>query len=116
MSKLPAPTGWHVLVKLIKKENKTKGGLYLPEETQKANEITCFVGEVMALGPIAYADSNKFGNRPWCQVGDLVSFGQYNGQRVQIRNDEGEPEEYRVINDDDVIMNQCDPESIVFYA
>jgi co-chaperonin GroES (HSP10) len=63
---------------------------------------------VLAVGPLAYADENKFPTGPWCKKGDWIVFGRYAGARLPI--DEGE---IRIINDDEVLALIQNPEDIV---
>ena len=67
-------------------------------------------GYVLRVGPLAYQDSNKFGNdaEPWCKQGDWVIFGRYAGSRFKI-----EGGEVRLLNDDEVLARIASPEDIL---
>ena len=69
--------------------------------------VATVVAYVLKLGPLAYADQNKFGGKPWCQEKEWVCIGRYSGSRFKI--DGGE---VRIINDDEVIATLLDPDDI----
>jgi hypothetical protein len=59
-------------------------------------------------GPLAYQDYEKFGDDPWCEVGDWVLIGRYAGARFSLEDDH----EVRIINDDEVIGTILNPDDI----
>jgi chaperonin GroES len=72
-----------VAVKRVEEEQKTKGGLIIPD-TAKEKPMQ---GEVLAVGPGARDD--KGGLVPMSvQVGDRVLFGKWSGTEVKIDNEE----------------------------
>jgi len=87
-----------------KKEEKTKGGILLPDQTRKQEETASITGQVLTLGPSAYLDMEKFPTGPWCQPGDWVVFRSYSGTRLSI-----DGQEYRLIKDDTVEAVVADP-------
>ena len=108
IEKLPQPAGWRILVLPFKAEKKTKGGILLTDKTIDDTQMTASVALVMALGPDAYADKEKFPNGPWCKQGDWVVFGRYAGSRLKI--DGGE---VRLLNDDEILGTVDNPEDIL---
>ncbi len=74
--KLPKPTGWRLVVLPFKMKEKTKGGLYLGQETIERQQIGSTCGLVLAMGPHCY-DKEKFPEGPWCKKGDWVIFARY---------------------------------------
>jgi co-chaperonin GroES (HSP10) len=60
------------------------------------------------VGELAYGDTEKFPNGPWCKKGDWIVFGRYAGARIGI--DGGE---IRILNDDEVLATIADPEDLV---
>ena len=106
--KLPKPTGYRMLILPFAPAEKTKGGIYLAKQTVDRERLTTVVGYVVALGPDAYKDSNKFPEGPWCKEGDWVIFGRYAGARIQI--DGGD---LRLLNDDEILALIEDPEDIL---
>ena len=107
-SKLPAPTGWRMLILPFKMNEKTKGGLYLGQDTLERQQVGSTCGLVLAMGPDCYGDKEKFPEGPWCKKGDWVIFARYAGSRIQI--DGGE---VRLLNDDEVLATIDNPEDIL---
>ena len=107
-SKLPAPTGWRMLILPFKMKEKTKGGVYLGQDTLERQQVGSTCGLVLATGPDCYADKEKFPEGPWCKKGDWIIFARYAGSRIQI--DGGE---VRLLNDDEVLATIDNPEDIL---
>ena len=82
-----------VLVKRIKQEEKTAGGIIIPDTAQeKPSE-----GEIVAVGNGKITDDGK--TRPVdAKVGDKVLFGKYSGQTVKVDGDE-----LLVLREDDIM-------------
>ena len=106
--KLPIPTGWRILVLPFKGKKKTKGGIYYSDEQIERQQLATVCGNVLALGPQAYKDKERFPEGPWCKKGDWVIFARYAGSRFKI-----EGGEVRLLNDDEIIATIKDPEDIV---
>ena len=83
-SKLPVPTGWRILVLPHRGKGKTKGGVILSDKTVEETQIATNVGLVLAIGPDAYNDKDRFPNGPWCKEKDWVIFARYAGSRLNI--------------------------------
>ena len=107
-SKLHAPTGWRMLILPFKMNEKTKGGLYLGQDTLERQQVGSTCGLILAMGPDCYGDKEKFPEGPWCKKGDWVIFARYAGSRIQI--DGGE---VRLLNDDEVLATIDNPEDIL---
>ena len=87
------PLGQNVLLRRLEAEEKTKGGIYLPDTAkEKPRE-----GEVLAIGAGAIG---KDGNKRDFQVkeGDRVIFSSYAGTEVKMSG-----EEYLIISEDDIL-------------
>ena len=108
LQKLPQPVGWRILVLPFKAQEKTKGGVILTDKTVEDSQLTASVALVLATGPDAYNDKEKFPNGPWCKQGDWVVFGRYAGSRIRI--DGGE---VRLLNDDEILGTVDSPEDIL---
>ena len=91
------PTGGHVLVAPEVVEEKTKGGIYMPDTVRDKEQAAATVGQVIAVGPSAWRDLDD--GSPWCSVGDKVSYARYAG--VAMKGDDGV--EYVLINDNDIL-------------
>ena len=107
-SKLPVPTGWRILVLPHRGKGKTKGGVILSDKTVEETQIATNVGLVLAIGPDAYNDKERFPNGPWCKKKDWVIFARYAGSRLNI-----EGGELRILNDDEILGTTDDPENIL---
>ena len=107
-SKLPVPTGWRILVLPHRGQGKTKGGVLLSDKTVEETQIATNVGLVLAIGPDAYNDKERFPNGPWCKEKDWVIFARYAGSRLNI-----EGGELRILNDDEILGTTDDPENIL---
>ena len=109
LERLPQPTGWRVLVMPYQGKAQTAGGLFVPDEIRERESVATVVAYVLKLGPLAYADPNKFGEgaKPWCEEGQWVCIGRYSGSRFKI--DGGE---VRIINDDEVIATLLEPDDV----
>ena len=79
--KLPSPTGWRILVLPFKMPEKTKGGLYIGQDTLERQQVASTCGLVLEMGPHCY-DKEKFPEGPWCKKGDWVIFARYAGSRI----------------------------------
>ncbi len=82
-----------VLVKRLEEEEKTKGGIIIPD-TAKEKPIK---GEVVAVGPGRLTDEGKRIEMS-VKVGDKVMFSKYAGTEVKI-----EGEEYLIMREDDIV-------------
>lgn len=102
--RMPQPAGYKLLIALPEVQQRTDGGVYIPDERRDAESTASIVGFVLELGPDAYADKAKFPTGPWCKKGDFVIFRSYSGTRFRV-----EGQEFRLINDDTVEAVVDDP-------
>lgn len=86
------PLADRVIVKPAPAEEKTKGGIILPD-TAKEKPV---IGEVVAVGPGKVTDDGKK-VAPEVKVGDKVLYGKYSGTEVTI-----EGEEYLIMREADI--------------
>jgi len=110
VDQLPNPSGWRLLVLPFTPKDKTKGGILIAQETLDKLRIATNCGYVLKMGPLCYADKEKFETGPWCKKGDWVIFARYAGSRLPI--DGGE---VRLLNDDEVLGTIKDPEAILHH-
>lgn len=104
LDKLPAPTGYRLLVAAIKVQDKTSGGVILPDDMKNREQTASIVGLVLKAGPDAYKDTGKFPTGAYCKEGDFILFNAYSGTRFTI-----DGEEFRLMNDDTVEATIADP-------
>jgi chaperonin GroES len=73
------PLGDRVLIKRVEEEEKTKGGIIIPDTAKEKPQE----GEVVAVGPGARDDNGKV--QPLdVQKGDRILFGKWSGTEVKI--------------------------------
>ena len=96
-SKLPEPTGYRLLIALPEIDEKTQGGVIMPDGLVKDESTASIIGFVIKMGSDAYADKERFPNGAWCKEGDFVIFRSYSGTRFKVAG-----KEFRLINDDTV--------------
>jgi chaperonin GroES len=82
-----------VLVKRLKEEEKTKGGIIIPD-TAKEKPIE---GKVIAIGNGRVNDKGEVRALD-VKVGDTVLFGKYSGTEVKV-----EGEEHLILREDDIL-------------
>jgi chaperonin GroES len=82
-----------VIVKRLEEEQKTKGGIIIPD-TAKEKPIE---GEVIAVGKGRIADDGKIIKLD-VKVGDRVLFSKYGGTEVKI-----DGEDYLIMREDDIL-------------
>lgn len=104
---LPVPTGYRILILPRGRDPVTEAGIHLAKETIERDSLASVVGYVVAIGPDAYKDVNKFPEGPWCKEGDWILFGRYAGARFNI-----EGGEMRLLNDDEILAVLPDPEAV----
>jgi chaperonin GroES len=87
------PLADRVVVKPVTQEERTKGGIVLPDTAKDKPQE----GEVVAVGPGRILDN---GNRVEMEVkvGDRVIFSKYSGTEVKI-----EGEEYLIMRESDIL-------------
>lgn len=91
------PTGGHLLVLPEKVEEKTAGGIYIPETSREKEQQAATIGKLVAVGPSAWKDLDD--GSPWAEVGDKVSYSRYAGVSMTGQDKES----YVLINDNDVL-------------
>ena len=96
-AKLPEPTGYRLLIALPEIDEKTEGGVFMPDGLRKDESTASIIGFVIKSGSDAYSDKERFPNGPWCKEGDFVIFRSYSGTRFKVQG-----KEFHLINDDTV--------------
>jgi co-chaperonin GroES (HSP10) len=105
---LPQPVGYRVLVALPEIEETYENTKVLKTTTEMRNEhIMSIIGLVVDMGSQAYQDKDRFGDIPWCKIGDYVMFRANSGTRFKI-----DGKEYRLMNDDSVEAVVTDPRGV----
>jgi chaperonin GroES len=77
------PLGDRVLIKRVEEEQKTKGGIIIPDTVKEKPQE----GDVIAVGPGARDDNGKV--QPLdVKKGDRILFGKWSGTEVKIDGDD----------------------------
>ena len=84
LERLPQPTGYRVLIIPYYPSAKTKGGLYIPDQTRERESFATVSAYVVKLGPDAYRDEQKFPSGSYCQEKNWVLIGRYAGNRFKV--------------------------------
>jgi chaperonin GroES len=87
------PLGDRVLVRRVEEEEKTKGGIIIPDTAKEKPQE----GEVIAVGPGARDDSGKI--QPLdVKQGDRILFGKWSGTEIKL-----EGEDLLIMKESDVL-------------
>ncbi|HEY6395720.1 MAG TPA: co-chaperone GroES [Candidatus Binataceae bacterium] len=87
------PLGDRILVKRIKEEEKTKGGIIIPDTAKEKPQE----GKVVAVGKGKLDEHGKF-IAPEVKAGDKILFGKYSGSEVKL-----EGEDVLILREDDIL-------------
>jgi chaperonin GroES len=87
------PLSDRVLVKRVESENKSSGGIVIPDSAQEKP----IMGEVIAVGNGKALESGET-RKPDVAVGDRVLFGKYSGTDVKLGG-----EEYLMMKEEDIM-------------
>jgi chaperonin GroES len=82
-----------VIVKRVEEEDKTKGGIIIPD-TAKEKPME---GKIIAVGKGKVLEDGKI-NPPEVKAGDRVLFGKYSGTEVKM-----DGEEHLIMREDDIL-------------
>ncbi len=87
------PIGDKVIVEVLDAEEKTKGGIVLPdtakEKPQQGKVIAVGNGKTLATGKLV---------PPTVKPGDRIIFGKYTGNEVEVGDSE-----YLIVNEEDIL-------------
>ena len=86
------PLGDKVVVEVLEQEDKSPGGLYLPDTAKKKPQT----GKIVAVGNGRILDDGKRSEMN-VKVGDKVLFSKYGGNEVQI-----DGSEYTILDEDQI--------------
>jgi chaperonin GroES len=87
------PLGDRILVKRIKEEEKTKGGIIIPDTAKEKPQE----GKVVAVGKGKLNEDGKLIPLE-VKAGDKILFGKYSGSEIKL-----EGEEHLILREDDVL-------------
>jgi chaperonin GroES len=87
------PLGDRVLVKRIKEEERTKGGIVIPDTAKEKPQE----GKVVSVGKGKYSEDGKLIPIE-VKAGDKILFGKYSGSEVKL-----DGEEHVIMREDDIL-------------
>lgn len=87
------PLGDRILIKRIKEQEKSKGGIIIPDTAKEKPQE----GKVVAVGKGKMTEQGKL-LQPDVKAGDKILFGKYSGSDVMI-----EGEEHLILREDDIL-------------
>jgi chaperonin GroES len=87
------PLGDRILVKRIQEEEKTKGGIIIPDTAKEKPQE----GKVVAVGKGKMTEEGKL-LTPDVKAGDRILFGKYAGSEIKL-----EGEEHLILREDDIL-------------
>ena len=107
-AQLPRPVGYRILIAMPEIEETYADTKVLKTTTIIHQEhIMSIIGLVLDMGDQAYSDIERFGDTPWCKVGDYVMFRANTGTRFKVGG-----VEYRLMNDDSIEAVVSDPRGV----
>lgn len=87
------PLGERVVIKVLEAEEKTKGGIILPDTAKEKPQK----GEIVAVGKGKLLDDGSV-KALEVKVGDKVLFSKYSGSEVKV-----DDEEYLILKEEDIL-------------
>lgn len=100
------PTEYNVVVLVDEVQDKTKGGVILPDEHRERRQGGCVTGRLVAIAPLAFTYADAIGAYPrsgWLgpvpQPGWRVVLAKYSGLEVEGRDGR----KYKILKDKDVV-------------
>ena len=82
-----------IIVKRLSGEEKTKGGIIIPDSAKEKP----LEGEVVAVGKGKVLEDGKV-REPEVKVGDRILFGKYSGTEIKI-----DGEDHLILREDDIL-------------
>ena len=87
------PLGDRILVMRVKEEDKTKGGIIIPDTAKEKPQE----GKIVAVGKGKYGDDGKLIPIE-VKAGDKILFGKYSGSEFKL-----EGEDLLILREDDIL-------------
>jgi len=89
------PLSDRVVVKPLESEEKTKGGIVIPDAAKEKPQE----GEIVAVGKGKVLDNGKV-KEIEVKVGDRVLYGKYSGTEITLKNEE---DKVLIMHEDDIL-------------
>lgn len=115
-----APLGSKVLFQIKRAVKRTKGGIWLADETVDTENQNTQVAKVIAIGPLAFKSRNTGEPWPegaWVKVGDFARVPKYGGDAWSVRLQDKSEVQFRMFNDLEILgLVTGDPLKVNAYA
>jgi chaperonin GroES len=92
------PTEYKVLIYPKQVDERTKGGIIIPDESKDREQFAQMEGTLVARSPLAFTYDNWPAGAHAPSAGDRVLFAKFAGAKVTGKDGK----EYRLVNDKDV--------------
>lgn len=103
------PIGYRILVKPLEVEERTAGGIIIPDASKDQKQWRQSRGTVIAIGELAFTQGTRgtgayYEYRVKPEIGDVVRYREYAGLNWTDKNDE----RFTLLDDSDVIAVEID--------
>ena len=88
------PIGTRLWIETDVVEEKTEGGIFLPDSVRDQQSVAATRGKILAMGDDAFCELEEGSNTP--EVGDRVIMARYAGLELENENQ-------RLVEDDDIV-------------
>lgn len=96
------PVQFKIVVKVDEVEQKTAGGIYIPDTSKDAQQFSITRGTIVAVGPAAFTDHDQYPEGSEIpEVGSRIYFQKFAGASLNGAIDNTIV--YRVIEDTDIV-------------
>lgn len=115
------PLGERVLVQIRTSKGKTKGGVWMPDDTKDTEQWNTQVGKVVAVGPLAFKnrrDGTPWPEGAWAEPGEYVRVPKYGGDRWQVKlsSDPKDVALFVLLKDTELLAKVKDPLSVLAFV
>lgn len=107
----PIPDLWRVLIMPRRPKAQSAGGIVIPASAQRNEMHVNYIGQVVALGPLAYKSEIFQGLIDPPKPGDWVAYGQHAGQPMVFKGTR-----FLVCNDKEILCRLPSPDGFLVYA
>ena len=80
----PTTHGYRILIRAPLTQEKSQGGLYIPEEVRIADQYRENIGLVLSIGPKCFTGEAFENEGARCVVGDWVYYSSYEKEKYQL--------------------------------
>ncbi len=93
------PTQYNVVVQPKAVEEKTAGGLFIPEEVKEKEQFAAASGVLVSVSPICFEFEGWPADNPKPKPGDQVIYRKYAG----VPQEGVDGNDYRIMKDEDIV-------------